>query len=145
MPIYCVKSVKIYTGQKNLHGRRPWRPWQIWGMIVMHLYCVVVMCKYCVCDILINNYWQEVYLQLLQFFPWLQQAKNCNHSASSFANFDLLSSEVFAVYAIFTQSYWLTALIRGISRLLTLKHFHIEGKQLQRNANVASFLSRLCL
>ena len=32
MPIFCVKSVKIYTGQKNLHGRRPWRPLQIWGM-----------------------------------------------------------------------------------------------------------------
>ena len=32
MPIFRVKSVKIYTGQKNLHGRRPWRPWQIWGM-----------------------------------------------------------------------------------------------------------------
>ena len=23
MPIFRVKSVKIYTGQKNLHGRRP--------------------------------------------------------------------------------------------------------------------------
>ena len=32
MPIFRVKSVKIYTGQKNLHVRRPWRPWQIWGM-----------------------------------------------------------------------------------------------------------------
>ena len=32
MPIFRVKSVKIYTGQKNLHGRRPWRPWQISGM-----------------------------------------------------------------------------------------------------------------
>ena len=32
MPNFRVKSVKIYTGQKNLHGRRLWRPWQIWGM-----------------------------------------------------------------------------------------------------------------
>ena len=23
MPIFCVKSVEIYTSQKNLHGRRP--------------------------------------------------------------------------------------------------------------------------
>ena len=31
-PNFRVKSVKIYTGKKNLHGRRPWRPWQISGM-----------------------------------------------------------------------------------------------------------------
>ena len=32
MPIFCFKSVKIYTGQKNLHWRRQWRQWQLWGM-----------------------------------------------------------------------------------------------------------------
>ena len=32
MPIFRVKSVKIYTGQKNLHWRRRWRRWQLWGM-----------------------------------------------------------------------------------------------------------------
>ena len=32
MPIFRVKSVKIYTGQKNLHWRRQWRQWQLWGM-----------------------------------------------------------------------------------------------------------------
>ena len=32
MPIFCVKSVKIYTGQKNLHWRRQWRQWQLSGM-----------------------------------------------------------------------------------------------------------------
>ena len=32
MPIFSVKSVKIYTGQKNLHWRRQWRQWQLSGM-----------------------------------------------------------------------------------------------------------------
>ena len=32
MPIFRVKSVKIYTGQKNLHWRRQWRQWQLSGM-----------------------------------------------------------------------------------------------------------------
>ena len=36
LPIFRAKSVKIYTGQKKLHGRRPWRSWQIWGMIIIH-------------------------------------------------------------------------------------------------------------
>ena len=42
--IFRVKSVKIYTGQKNLHGHRPWRLWQIWGMIV-HLVIVGVQAQ----------------------------------------------------------------------------------------------------
>ena len=33
MPIFRVKSVKIYTGQKNLHWRRQWRQWQLSGML----------------------------------------------------------------------------------------------------------------
>ena len=32
MPIFRVKSVKIYTGQKNLHWLRQWRQWQLSGM-----------------------------------------------------------------------------------------------------------------
>ena len=32
MPIFRIKSVKIYTGQKNLHWRRQWRQWQLSGM-----------------------------------------------------------------------------------------------------------------
>ena len=32
MPIFRVKSVKIYTGQKNLHWRSQWRQWQLSGM-----------------------------------------------------------------------------------------------------------------
>ena len=32
MPIFCVKSVKIYTGQKKITRVYPWRPWQISGM-----------------------------------------------------------------------------------------------------------------
>ena len=34
MPIFCVKSVKIYTGQKKFTQIYPWDPWQIWGMIL---------------------------------------------------------------------------------------------------------------
>ena len=33
MPIFCVKSLKIYTGQKNLHWRHQWRQWQLSGML----------------------------------------------------------------------------------------------------------------
>lgn len=32
-PIFCVKSVKNYTGQKKFTRTCPWRPWQIWGML----------------------------------------------------------------------------------------------------------------
>ena len=35
MPIFRVKSVKIYTGQKKFTRVYPWLPWQIWGMIKM--------------------------------------------------------------------------------------------------------------
>ena len=34
MPIFCVKSVKIYTGQKKFTRIYPWDPWQIRGMNV---------------------------------------------------------------------------------------------------------------
>ena len=33
MPIFCIKSVKIYTGQKKITRVYPWDPWQIWGMV----------------------------------------------------------------------------------------------------------------
>ena len=32
MPIFRVKSVKIYTSQKKFTRVYPWLPWQIWGM-----------------------------------------------------------------------------------------------------------------
>ena len=32
MPIFRIKSVKIYTGQKKLTRIYSWRSWQIWGM-----------------------------------------------------------------------------------------------------------------
>ena len=32
LPIFCVKSVKIYTGQKKFTRTSSVRPWQIWGM-----------------------------------------------------------------------------------------------------------------
>ena len=38
MPIFRVKSVKIYTGQKNLHWRRQWRQWQLSGMQIWPTY-----------------------------------------------------------------------------------------------------------
>ena len=34
LPIFCVKSVKIYTGQKFFTRTCPWRPWQISGMMI---------------------------------------------------------------------------------------------------------------
>ena len=36
MPIFCVKSVKIYTGQKKFTWVYSWRSWQIWGMLVTY-------------------------------------------------------------------------------------------------------------
>ena len=33
MPFFCVKSVKIYTGQKRFTRIYPWDPWQISGMV----------------------------------------------------------------------------------------------------------------
>ena len=33
MPIFCVKSVKIYTSQKKITRTPSARPWQIWGML----------------------------------------------------------------------------------------------------------------
>ena len=33
MPIFRVKSVKMYTGQKKFTRTCPWRPWQISGML----------------------------------------------------------------------------------------------------------------
>ena len=45
MPIFRVKSVKIYTGQKKFTRVCPWRPWQISGM--MHQGCIsCVTCSY---------------------------------------------------------------------------------------------------
>ena len=32
LPIFCVKSVKIYTGQKKCTREFSWLSWQIWGM-----------------------------------------------------------------------------------------------------------------
>ena len=36
MPIFRVKSVKIYTGQKKFTRTPSARPWQIWGMCTMY-------------------------------------------------------------------------------------------------------------
>ena len=35
MPIFRIKSVKIYTGQKKFTRVYPWDPWQIRGMVYM--------------------------------------------------------------------------------------------------------------
>ena len=37
MPIFRVKSVKIYTGQKKFTQVYPWDPWQIWGMCIAYI------------------------------------------------------------------------------------------------------------
>ena len=34
LPIFCVKSVKIYTGQKKFTLEFSWLSWQIWGMYI---------------------------------------------------------------------------------------------------------------
>ena len=36
MPIFRVKSVKIYTGQKKFTRIYSWRSWQIWGMCISY-------------------------------------------------------------------------------------------------------------
>ena len=36
LPIFCVKSIKIYTGQKNFTWIHLWRSWQISGMNKTH-------------------------------------------------------------------------------------------------------------
>ena len=49
--IFYVQSGKIYTGQKNLHGHRPWRPWQISGMCaaMQNVHCAKsAFCKMCI-------------------------------------------------------------------------------------------------
>ena len=38
MPIFRVRSVKIYTGQKKFTRVYPWEPLQIWGMILCVLF-----------------------------------------------------------------------------------------------------------
>ena len=45
MPIFRVKSVKIYTGQKNLHWRCQWRQWQLSGMHQLGLIMVIMIMK----------------------------------------------------------------------------------------------------
>ena len=44
MPIFCVKSVKIYTGQKKFARTSSVRPWQISGMIIT-IIIVIIMRK----------------------------------------------------------------------------------------------------
>ena len=46
MPIFCVKSVKIYTGQKFFTQVYSWLSWQIWGMDVSVCVKVVSRCEF---------------------------------------------------------------------------------------------------
>ena len=49
MPIFCVKSVKIYTGQKNLHGYTcgSRNKYQVWvGQINLYIFACVLSCKF---------------------------------------------------------------------------------------------------
>ena len=43
MPIFRVKSIKIYTGQKNLHERRSLCSWQISGMTIIIIIIIKVI------------------------------------------------------------------------------------------------------
>ena len=47
MPIFCIKSVKIYTGQKNLHWRRQPRQRQLSGMEENGPDIFIVWTRYC--------------------------------------------------------------------------------------------------
>ena len=38
LPIFRVKSLKIYTGQKKFTRTCPWRPWQISGMLLGNVF-----------------------------------------------------------------------------------------------------------
>ena len=46
MPIFRVKSVKIYTGQKKFTRVYPWDPWQIRGMRAPLCLCVIFSFPY---------------------------------------------------------------------------------------------------
>ena len=48
MPIFCVKSVKIYTGQKNLHWRRQPRQRQLSGMDIYQDIWIYYILAFCV-------------------------------------------------------------------------------------------------
>ena len=51
MPIFCVKSVKIYTGQKKFTRVYPWRLWQISGT------CTIAQCFPCTATL--TNSWSK--------------------------------------------------------------------------------------
>ena len=46
MPIFCVKSVKIYTGQKRFTRIYSWRSWQIWGMSNLYVAPLIIPCDH---------------------------------------------------------------------------------------------------
>ena len=46
MPIFRVKSVKIYTSQKKFTRVYSWLSWQIWGMVHRHLLAIpMILCQ----------------------------------------------------------------------------------------------------
>ena len=90
MPIFRVKSVKIYTVQKNLHRRRPWRLWQIWGMIWPRKWAE------CCCPMIIS----APLLSSLIFGS--VEGKNWGHWSFSFVTFDQVQGNL-----IFLSPQWL--------------------------------------
>ena len=62
MPIFRVKSVKIYTGQKNLHWRRQWRQWQLSGMMIVHPHSSPATCRWqrCVVVFIVRRFYSKV-------------------------------------------------------------------------------------
>ena len=81
MPIFRIKSVKIYTGQKNLHWRRQWRQWQLSGMLYLNVtqqnFIVnSVQAEYCTTFIVFISPSQAWHIN---FSQWFQGLNHENH------------------------------------------------------------------
>ena len=65
MPIFRVKSVKIYTGQKNLHGHRPRvrDKYEVWVLLIKNNYTHLLQISKCISND--KSYLWPLKLQLL--------------------------------------------------------------------------------
>ena len=54
LSIFCVKSVKIYTGQKKFTRASSWRSWQISGMSLSSPFCLRHSCIFIKCWFMID-------------------------------------------------------------------------------------------
>ena len=75
MPIFFVKSEKKITpAKKNLLGRRPWRPWQIWG-----IGCQIVD---------VSWGWRRLQNIQMDYFQFLCMGMTINHFSNFKNSFD---------------------------------------------------------